>query len=154
MRRLAATVILAAAILFGGAPTVGAAETIGWWLTASGSAHCTRDANHVVCVRYDRAGWYQGAVIDFWLPWYCVLGHVVAGDNAGAPLRLTFRSPVSSGQGCIGNGQSSWQGWGDGYGWLEGQNYWSPAYVVEDTVYIFPRDTATPAALGTQVAIY
>jgi hypothetical protein len=143
-----------AAAVFGVAPRAGASESLGWWFTAAGSAHCAQDANHVVCRKFDRAGNHLGPVLDVWLPWFCTVGTIAAGDNAGTPLRIRFRSPWASGPGCIGNGQSAYHGWSDGYGHTEGQNYWAPAYAHQDTVYVFPRDTATPAALGTQVAIY
>lgn len=152
MRRTVA-VALAVVVLSVGTPA-GAAETLGWWYTASGSAHCTRDANHVVCAKYTAGGEHLGTVADFWLPSYCQYAYATSGDNAGTPLRLRFRSPYSYGQGCVGNGQSAWYGWADGYGHAEGQNYWSPNYVTEQQVYEFPRDSSTPAATATQVNIY
>lgn len=151
--RIAAAVLVAVATFLLGAPSAAAAD-LGWWLTAQGSAHCTQDANHIVCQKYDRSGRHVGAVVDFWLPGFCQFHYATAGDNAGTPLRLRLRSPYTAGEGCQPNGQSPYWGWHNGHGYAEGQNYWAPSYVTEETVYVFPRDTATPAAFGTQVTIY
>lgn len=137
MRRWAAAAL--AGLLAAVAPTVPAGAAgfdLGWWLTALGSAHCTRDfadGDHIVCRRYDQWGNDNGPVLNVWPPWWCQLAEVRPGSWS-TPLELRFLSPTGIDLACAGIAG----GWWDGAGQVAGINDYDPGYVDETPLYL-PR---------------
>lgn len=161
VRRLVATLSALAALSPLQAARAGAqAYELGWWLKASGSVQVVADANHLWAVGYDNQGNQIGRLWDVWLDWYCRVGAVTSGDDAGTPFRIRLESPAGSGAGCLPSGDGTpnywtqFYGWSTGTGTWSGQNWYSPYYVAEYTVYVFPRDAATVESRGTLVEIY
>lgn len=154
---MAATVCLLIAVA---TTPAGAIIDYGWHLKASGAVHITADGNHWAVDAYTANGTPVGNVYDAWLDWNCQVQSITGGDNQGTPFRMLLTSPPGSGVACIPNSDGAhnyWNqfyGWSSGVGWQSGQNWYSPWYVVETNVYVFPRDAATVESRGTLVEIY
>lgn len=98
-RKIAATTLTAAALLFGA--TVGEAGAHaelfgdGWRETDDGVVHCVigtaaeGNPNQIVCDRYGPGGaWYAQGVVNLWFPDYCAPTALIGGSQYGARARL------------------------------------------------------------------
>lgn len=124
----------------------------GYKLTAYGSARCLMTNNHLMCERFDAYGNSGGHAIDYWMPAWCVLTAIHAGNANGTPMRLQFAAPYGWQAGCYpGYDQSAYYGWHTGYGYYEGQHR-SSGYTRRNVIYI-GRDPNTTNAYGTLVEV-
>jgi len=145
VRRLLVAVVAATALLW---PHPAGAQAdhrdLFWSLTGSQwhVAHCVQgtvpgwNSNYVLC----RVVWADGRyefVAGLWFDAWCELT-AEAGDMAGTPLRIRFRSVEPAGSCAPGAGV---------YPWVDG---W---YAQATEGYVFPRDAAAPWARSTTVEV-
>ena len=144
VRRLLVAVVAATALLWPHPAGAQEHRDLFWSLTASPYhvAHCVQgtvpgwNSNYVLC----RVVWADGRsefVAGLWFDAWCELT-AEAGDMAGTPLRIRFRSVEPAGSCAPGAGV---------YPWTDG---W---YATATEGYVFPRDAQQPWSRGTVVEV-
>lgn len=65
---------------------------LGWYLDAHGSVHCTKQAWHIVCDIFNRAGVVTQGYFDLWIAEPCTHGGIAfaTGDDNGTPFSMTI----------------------------------------------------------------
>ena len=154
VRVLVATMALTAVAVLAPARPAGAQSTdFSYQYTAYGSAHCVLTNNHFMCERFDAYGRSGGHAVDYWLPAWCQLNWISAGNANGAPMRIQFSAPAGWHAGCYpGHDQSAHYGWHTGYGHYEGQHR-SSGFTRRSVTYV-GRDPNTTNAYGTLVEVW
>lgn len=126
-------------------------QDIGWYVAGFGATHWTVDLDegmHIVIDRCQTSCADTLGIVNWWLPGFCRIVGLAAGDGAGEPLtvRLASYDPYRS---CIPADMAWSDGWNDdGFMWEH------PWYVDAREQWVFPRDSAWPWSRGTVVRIW
>jgi len=126
----------------------------GWYEDNYGVVQCATNANHLRCDKITPWNYRYYGAVDIWWPAFCQPIVINPGSNAvGRPFSFVLAAPTWYPGGCFVNGYSQFQGFHDGLGRFEGQNFVWDFFTAESTIPIWPRNPASLNGLGTLVSV-